>query len=90
MAADHDEIRAWAEDRNAWPARAKGIGDGDDPGIIRLDFPGYAEEGLEEISWEEFFEKFEERNLALVYEERTGTGEKSNFSKLVGRDSVEA
>ena len=38
---------------------------------------------LEEISWDEFFEKFEESKLALLYEED------SLFSKLVGRDSVE-
>lgn len=28
-------------------------------GIIRIDFPGYSEaNSLEEISWDEFFEKF--------------------------------
>ena len=47
---------------------------------------GYSGEGkLEEISWEEFFEKFDEQELALVYQEKTADGKKSNFNKLVSR-----
>lgn len=84
---DHATIRRWAEARSATPARVRGTGDGDDPGIIRLDFPGYAgEESLEPISWEEFFDKFEAQNLALVYQERMADGRPSNFNKLVDRD----
>jgi len=86
---DHDEIRQWAEARGAKPAAVKGTRRGeDDVGIIRLDFPGYSGEGsLEEISWESFFEKFDESQLALVYQETTEIGETSNFNKLVRRDS---
>jgi hypothetical protein len=84
---DHEEIRRWAEQRGAKPAAVKGTGDEEDVGIIRLDFPGYSGEGkLEEISWEQFFEKFEEGNLALVIQETTADGEPSNFNKLVSRD----
>jgi hypothetical protein len=69
---DHDEIRTWAEARGAKPSAVKRTHHGDDVGIIRLDFPGYSGEGsLEEISWEQFFEKFEEGELALVYQEKT-------------------
>ena len=39
---DHDEIRRWAEERNAKPACVKGTGGGSDIGMIRLDFPGYS------------------------------------------------
>lgn len=65
---DHDEIRAWAEARDAKPASVSGTGGGDDPGVIRLNFPGYDEDDLEEISWDEFFEKFEENKLAFLYQ----------------------
>ncbi len=82
---DHDEIRAWAEARNAQPASVSGTGDDDDPGILRLNFPGYDEDSLEEISWDEFFEKFEENKLAFLYQEETAGGERSNFNKLVRR-----
>ena len=87
---DHGTIRKWAEERNGTPSRVKGTGGEGDPGLIRLNFPGYSgEESLEPISWDEFFEKFEQSNLALVYQEETNEGEKSNFNKLVDRGSVQ-
>jgi hypothetical protein len=58
----------------------------DSTGIIRIEFPGAPnakDDHLEEISWEEFFEKFDEANLALIYQEETACGERSNFNKLV-------
>lgn len=39
---------------------------------------------LERISWEEWFEKFEKKKLAFLYQD---TGQ-SRFSKLVSRASV--
>lgn len=32
------------------------------------------------------FQKFEDGNLALVFQETTGEGERSNFNRLVKRD----
>ena len=58
----------------------KGTGDAKDAGLLRLDF-GKPEESLEAISWEEFFEKFEESELALLYEDEPD----NRFSKLVRR-----
>src|SRR5579875_65800 len=87
---DHNEIRRWAEERGAKPACVKGTGGHGDIGMIRLDFPGYSgEESLQPISWEEWFEKFDERNLALLYQETTAEGEKSNFNKIVSRETAE-
>jgi hypothetical protein len=86
---DHDEIRRWAEARGARPSSVKGTGEGDDPGILRLDFPGGEEEAFEEISWDEFFEKFEDNQLALVYQEQKADGEPSFFSKLVRREGAQ-
>lgn len=83
---NHDTIRKWAEERNARPTRVKRTGGNGDPGILRLDFPGYeGENDLEEISWDEFFEKFDESGLDFIYQERTESGELSNFNKLVNR-----
>ena len=81
---DHEEIRKWAEERKGKPSHVKGTGGKNDPGLLRIDFPGYSGEGkLEEISWDEFFREFEERKLALLYDP------KSLFSKIIGRDTVE-
>ncbi len=86
---DHDEIRRWAEQRGAKPAAVRNTESEDDPGIIRLDFPGYSGAGsLEEIEWDEWFEKFDENGLALIVQESTANGQKSNFNKFVNRESV--
>ena len=83
---DHDEIRRWVEARGGRPSSVKGTGDGDDAGILRIDFPDAGDEGsLEEISWDEFFEKFDEKNLAFLYQEETSGGEESRFFKFVSR-----
>jgi hypothetical protein len=86
---NHDFIQRWAEERGAKPAAVTGTGDEEDPGIIRLDFPGYSGEGkLEPISWDEWFAKFDENGLALLYQEETAEGEQSNFNKLVKRETA--
>jgi hypothetical protein len=85
---DHEEIRHWAEERGAKPSCVRGTGGKGDIGMLRLDFPGYTgEDKLEEISWDDWFSKFDERNLALVYQEETASGQKSNFNKIVSRDA---
>jgi hypothetical protein len=83
---DHDEIRAWADAREGMPACVKGTGGGGDSGLLRIDFPGFSgEESLQQITWDEFFEKFDEQNLAFLYQEQTRDGEESRFNKLVRR-----
>ncbi|HLI84171.1 MAG TPA: ferritin-like domain-containing protein [Bryobacteraceae bacterium] len=88
---DPEEIRAWAEDRGAQPACVRGTGGADDVGMIRLDFPGWgSDEKLQPISWDKWFEKFDESGLALIVEEETATGQKSNFNKLVSRETAQS
>lgn len=90
MLTDHDEIRRWAEERSATPSAVRSTASDDDPGILRLDFPDYSGEGsLYAISWDEWFQKFDERGLALLVQERTAEGVKSNFNKIVKRETVE-
>ncbi len=87
---DPEEIREWAEDRGAVPSCVRGTGGRGDTGMIRLDFPGYSgEESLEEISWNDWGRKFEENGLALIVQDKTARGQKSNFNKLVKRSTVE-
>lgn len=89
---DHEEIRRWAEERGGKPAVVRRT-HGDGGGVIRLAFPNAPQsedEALEEISWDEWFRQFDDSNLALLYQEKTSDGQKSNFNKIVGRDAVEA
>jgi hypothetical protein len=88
---DHDEIRSWAEERDAQPACVRGTGSEEDVGMIRLDFPGYSgETSLEPIEWDEWFQKFDENNLALLVEDETARGQTSNFNKIIGRETAAA
>lgn len=86
---DHKTIRKWAEERGGKPASVSGTSGKDEIGILRIDFPDRNEpDKLEEISWDEFFAKFEESNLAFLYQEKTEDGQVSRFSKFVSRDNV--
>jgi hypothetical protein len=87
---DHRQIRRWAEERAGKPARVRLTGDGGDVGLLRIDFPeensdDEEDEELEEITWEEFFEKFDDKRLAFVYQDTTGAGEISRFNRFVSR-----
>jgi len=79
---DHDVVRRWVEERGGSPAKVKGTG------LLRIDFPGYSGgDRLEHITWEEFFQKFEENGLAFLYQEDI-EGKTSRFSKLVSRKAA--
>ena len=86
VTTDHDRIRRWAEDKGGKPAAVKRTHSKEDVGIIRIMFPDVPQsehEALAEISWDEFFEEFDKRNLALIFDPD------SLFSKLVGRETAE-
>ena len=77
---DHQKIKSWVEERGGRPAAVIATGDGDDPGVLRIDFPDYTgEELLREITWEEFFNKFEEEGLAFLYQEDAASGGESRL-----------
>ena len=87
ISSDHAVIRKWAEERGAKPASVKGTG-GNEIGVIRLMFPGFGagrSQSLKEISWEDFFKRFDENNLAFIYQDETRQGVKSNFNKFIKR-----
>ncbi len=87
---NHDEIRRWVESRKATPACVKGTEKGGSC-LLRIDFPGYSgEQSLEAIEWNQWFEVFDERKLALIVEEKMADGTPSNFNKLVSRENAHA
>jgi hypothetical protein len=82
---DHEEIRRWAEERGARPAAVSSTETDDRTGIIRLEFPGTPnakDDALEEISWDEWFDKFDASGLEFNYQQKTAAGQRSNFNKL--------
>ncbi|HEX3653234.1 MAG TPA: hypothetical protein VHU18_10465 [Rhizomicrobium sp.] len=88
VTTDHDKIRKWAEARGGEPATVKDTEQKDEAGILRLDFDP-PDEGLEKISWDEFFEKFDDADLAFLFQEKTASGKTSRFHKFVDRSNAD-
>lgn len=82
---DHDTIRAWIESRGGVPTVVKGTEGEDGEGLLRVDF-AERDEKLEEIPWDEFFDTFEDRGLAFLYQDKTKDGEESRFFRFVKRE----
>lgn len=81
---DHDAIRKWIEARQGRPSKVKGTESRDGDSLLRVDFRE-PDEKLEEISWEEFFQTFEDRELAFLHQDKTADGKPSRFFKFVHR-----
>lgn len=82
---DHEEIRSWVEERGGVPTVVKGT-----EGLLRIDFvkgakSGGREASLEEISWDEWFEKFDENDLVFL----CSTEADSKFFKLISSETAE-
>lgn len=90
ITTDHKEIKKWIEERGGKPATVRGTERGKEhAGLLRIDFPGYSGEStLEEVTWDEFFKKFDESNLAFLYQETTSDGNESRFSKFISRETA--
>lgn len=85
---NHDRIRDWVEKRGGSPATVKSTGRSKHPGLLRIDFPGYSGQAtLEPITWDDFFQKFDEEQLTFLYQNKTASGKTSRFNKFVDRSS---
>jgi len=90
ITTNHEEIKHWVEEHDGQPASVKGTGGDGDPGLLRIDFPGgTGEDRLEHITWDKWFNKFDDRHLAFLYQTHKKTGEDSTFFKLVNREKKE-
>jgi hypothetical protein len=86
---DHRQIKSWVEKRGGKPATVKSTNKANEPGILRIDFPGYSgESSLEEVSWDEFFDKFDKEKLAFLYQDETAEGQESRFCKFIERENT--
>lgn len=79
---DHQTIRRWAEERGALPAIGFGAALEDGPGAPRLEFLDAGGQNLTQVSWDQFFKAFDERDLMFVYQETEKSGQKSHFCRF--------
>ncbi len=85
ITADPDEIRAWAEARDAQPMKKRGTGhSGMDPAVLDLAFPWKDDPSLEPFDWDDWFNELDEQRLAAIL---WGEGAESTI-KIMRRDRV--
>jgi hypothetical protein len=90
VTTDHATIRRWAEERRAHPATVKATRRESEPGLLRLDFEPGEQDALARLSWEEFFDKFDDEKLAFLYQDKTDDGAVSRFHQFINRSKAEA
>lgn len=89
---DHNEIQQWAEKYHGKPeiitdpAGEKGL---------RIDFPGKRDDMYlsqesfpNEISWNDFFDLFEELQLAFIFDEPTNESDPSLSYRFIRRENA--
>lgn len=90
VTTDHEVIKRWAQERGGRPATVPGTEHEGRAGVLRLDFPGYGGDDLREITWDEWFETFEARELNFIYQEHKKDGTRSNFFRLENPEREDA
>jgi hypothetical protein len=86
MTVDHAQIQEWVEERGGRPAIFNGEVIEDQDGVLRIDFHEHtAGQTLEPISWQEFFEQFEQQGLAFVYQDETSGDVPSRYFRFTRR-----
>lgn len=82
---DHDVIKAWAGERNAEPATVESTRRGSRAGVLRFRFRGN-EKGdnsrLQDVDWNTWFRTFDEREVAMLFQEKLRNGNQSNFFRF--------
>lgn len=78
----HEVIQYWAEERGGRPATVPGTEHEDRPGVLRFNFPDFGGRELKEVSWDEWFRSFDERELVFVFQEHMRNGTQSNFFRF--------
>lgn len=74
-------IRQWAEQRKATPATAP-FGQDAAERVLRFDFPDAESGALQPVSWDEFFQIFDERELVFIFQQHMTAGEVSDFCRF--------
>jgi hypothetical protein len=68
---DHDKIKNWVTTYGGYPVQEKSAPDENESGTFGIHFPNTEvhADTYEEITWEQFFQRFEARHAAFEYED---------------------
>lgn len=81
VTTSHDVIRAWADERDGLPATVEATEHDGHLGVLQIDF-AHDDGALREVSWNDWFETFDDRRLNFIYQETKSDGTQSNFFRL--------
>ncbi len=91
---DHDVIRQWAKARQAEPATGEATRSGpatvnvNDGGAgVRFNFPGAS--AFRPISWDEWFQNFDQHHCAFVFDNDNSIRPVSNHYRIVNADGLQ-
>ncbi len=83
---NHQEIQTWVEQRGGQPAVVRGTEENESAeGMLRIRFSDESSDDLKAIGWDKFFQTFEEKKLAFLYQDKTSDNKESRFFKFVNR-----
>lgn len=91
---DHAEIQKWAAKYDGKPQLIDDMDAKGDQIGLRIDFPGrkddplFGKDKIRDISWEEFFEKFEELELGFIYDDIENLKDPGSVSRFVKRERM--
>lgn len=96
VTTDHHEIKLWSQAHRGRPEIVDDpTSTGDEP-FLRIDFPGdednvFLEENTPEkrVTWDNFFAKFDELQLAFMYEENAEGEDLSLAYRFIKRDQAD-
>jgi hypothetical protein len=74
----HEVIKRWAAERGAEPVGVDYTNSEVRP-LLRLEFPGIADQTIKTLEWEQWFEVFDREELVFIYEEDQRDGRPSNY-----------
>ena len=94
---DHQTIQNWAEHYKGVPQLIDYPNAGKDSQGLRIDFPGHTDDNdltdehgvIRKISWDEFFQRFENLELAFEYLETVDTEQAANSYRFLKRNIAE-
>jgi hypothetical protein len=80
VTTDKKAIKEWIEERKGWPAVQIKTNGNRKENILWVGFPeASTHKNLQKITWEEFFEKFDQEQLTFLYQDASLNGEQSQF-----------
>lgn len=78
---NHTEIKNWAQEHNGVPAVIKDTEEGSGAGVLRIHFDNSDDSNFKQVSWSEFFDTFDKKDLAFLYQDEKD----STFHKFINK-----